>query len=261
MGKTAFVLMQMDIAFGRPEKNNRHVQELFAQAGLKEDDIAVLPELWNTGYDLNRLPEIADAEGKSTLAMLGELAKKYQVPIIGGSVARRKNGRYYNTTFVVDKQGELLAGYSKVHLFRLMQEEKYFSPGNHRQTYLLNDCEMGAGICYDLRFPEFFRRQACDGAEIFVVPAQWPKQRLHPWRTLLQARAIENQAFVVGVNRVGADPDNEFNGHSMVAGPDGEVLLELGEKEEIARIEVDTRRIFQLRKEIPVFKDRRPEVY
>ncbi|MBO1307452.1 carbon-nitrogen family hydrolase [Enterococcus sp. 669A] len=255
-------LLQLDIHFGETAKNMFHVEQSCETAGLVPHSLVVLPEMWNTGYDLTRLAEIADEDGQETQRFLAGLAKKHQIYLVGGSVARRQGSEYYNTTYVYGPSGELLGSYDKVHLFRLMKEEQFLSAGDQPLVVDIAGTTVSPVICYDLRFPEWFRKQASElGTQLFVVPAQWPGVRIDAWRKLLQARAIENQAFVVGVNRVGEDPENQFGGHSLVVNPLGEILLELGEEEQTDSVTIDLAEIPAVRKEIPVFHDRRPELY
>lgn len=261
MRKISVVLLQMDIAFGNPNQNQRRMEQLFYQAQLQPGEVVILPEMWNTGYDLVRLQEIADHEGQTTQKMLIHLARTYQVTIVGGSVAVEVNGQFFNRTYVVSEEGTILATYDKAHLFGLMAEDRFLSTGNQLAFFTKNNTTFSPFICYDLRFPEWYRLAAQKGTEIYVVSAQWPTQRLQQWRKLLQARAIENQAFVIAVNRVGADPDNHFPGHSMVIDPLGEILLELDDQEMIARYELDVDQVLPIRGEIPVFQDARPDLY
>ncbi|MGG5318611.1 carbon-nitrogen family hydrolase [Enterococcus sp. AZ072] len=255
-------LLQLDIQFGQPEANMFHVEQWCETAQLVPHSLVVLPEMWNTGYDLTRLAEIADTDGRQTQQMLSQLAKKYQIYLVGGSVALKRGNKYYNTTFVYGPAGELLGSYDKVHLFRLMKEEQFLTAGNSSLSVNMAETVLSNVICYDLRFPEWFRKQASEsGTQLFVVPAQWPLVRIEAWRKLLQARAIENQAFVVGVNRVGSDPDNQFGGHSMIVDPLGRIVLELDDNEATGSATIELSLIEEVRRGIPIFHDRRPELY
>ncbi|SEN36187.1 carbon-nitrogen family hydrolase [Lihuaxuella thermophila] len=253
-------LIQMDVDFGHPERNQQRVKEWVHRAALEERaDVVVLPELWNTAYDLKRLEEIADAG--DLRKWLGQLANEFGIYFIAGSIANKKDSGIYNTTFVFQPDGTEIASYSKVHLFRLMDEEKYLQPGEKKSLFSIHGHLAGSIICYDLRFPEYIRSLALEGAALLFVPAQWPVPRLNHWRVLNQARAIENQMYVVAVNRVGEGGGNQFFGHSMVIDPWGKILAEGGEKEEILTVEIDLDEVNRVRKTIPVFEDRRPELY
>lgn len=261
MEKLTFVLMQLAIVFGDPEKNFAQVATAFAKASLQPGEIVILPEMWNTAYDLERLAEIADKEGERTQEFLRELAQKYQVKIIGGSIARQSQGKFYNTMYIVDARGQILGAYDKIHLFGLMQEDQYLHGGDHTLLQTINDTKMGFAICYDLRFPELFRKLALAGAQVMIVPAQWPNVRVAHWQTLLKARAIENQVFVIGVNRAGRDQNDLLYGHSLAVNPLGETILELMKEEACERVVIDLTEIQQVRQKMPILEDRRPTLY
>ncbi|OLN23668.1 carbon-nitrogen hydrolase [Domibacillus antri] len=253
--------LQMDIAFGDPKSNYGRAESLLKEAHEAGIELAVLPELWTTGYDLTRLDEIADADAAQAKAFLSYAAKKYGMHIIGGSVANDTGSGVKNTMIIVNKQGDVVHEYSKVHLFRLMNEEKFLAAGDADGLFELNGEKMAGFICYDIRFPEWFRKQVLNGARVLFVPAEWPLARVDHWRTLLTARAIENQAYVIACNRSGSDPANKFAGHSMIIGPWGEILAEAGEEEELLVGEIDFDAIDEIRKRIPVFEDRLEQFY
>jgi omega-amidase len=256
-------LLQMDIAFGQPEANRDTVRKLVGQlaAGGEKPDVVMLPELWDTGYDLPRLDEIADEQGAQAKALFKELARQLQCCVIGGSIAERIDGQVFNTTYVYDRSGELVGRYSKAHLFRLMDEEKYLAAGEKPGLYRLDGQPTGSVICYDIRFPEWIRTYALAGTKVLFVPAQWPNPRLNHWRQLLIARAIENQMYVVACNRVGVGGNTSFFGHSLVIDPWGEVIAEADERQQVLRAEIDLSLVDEVRGRIPVFDDRRPQLY
>lgn len=253
--------VQMDIAFGEPEKNfivaGKHIEEA-ARAGA---DVIVLPEMWNTGYALKDLSTLADSDGEKTKQLLSQNAKEYRVNIIGGSVATKKEDGYYNTMYVANHNGEIIAEYDKAHLFKLMDEHLSMEPGQKANLFEIDGNLCGGVICYDLRFPEWIRTHAIKGAKVMFIPAQWPKPRIDHWQILLQARAIENQSFIVAVNRVGKDPNNEFNGHSMVVAPWGEILIGGESSDGIYYADLDLEEVDRVRKTIPIYQDRRTELY
>lgn len=258
-------LIQMDIAHGEPDVNYKHAAAKIEEAlsASVKPDVIVLPEMWNSGFSLGDIRNIADREGERTKKIFSELARKAGVHIIAGSVSDMNAGgtEVRNTIYAFDRQGEQHASYSKIHLFRLMEEEKYLTAGEQIGKAQIDGQPAGMMICYDIRFPELSRRLALDGAKILFVPAAWPHPRLHHWRTLLMARAIENQMYVCAVNRVGRDEANQFFGHSMIIDPWGEVLAEGGEEEAIVSATLDPAKVDEVRGKIPVFSDRRPELY
>ncbi|GAA4857500.1 carbon-nitrogen family hydrolase [Paenibacillus vulneris] len=256
-------LLQMDVAIGEPEKNFAKLETMLSEAveGEPKPDVIIFPEMWNTGYALEQIHELADPNGEQTAALLSEFSRKHGVNIIGGSIAEKKGDDIFNTIYAFDREGKPVADYSKIHLFRLMDEEKYLKEGGRIGQLQLDGVPAGMMICYDIRFPELSRKLALGGAQILFVPAEWPNPRLHHWRTLLTARAIENQMFVVSCNRVGISGTTEFFGHSMVIDPWGEILVEGGESEAVLRAEIDLELVSQVRNKIPVFEDRRPALY
>lgn len=254
-------LLQFDIAFGSPEKNFEKVKQLVSEAVASEPDIIVLPELWSTGYDLSRLDEIGDKDARKSITFLGNLAEKYHVNIVGGSVAKQQNDEVTNTMLVFNREGQLVHEYSKAHLFRLMNEEKYLVSGNAKSHFTLESLPCAGFICYDIRFPEWLRLHAIEGAQVLFVPAEWPEQRTDHWRALLISRAIENQCYVIACNRVGSDPDNAFGGRSLIIDPWGKVISEAGTDETILIGSIDEDEITSIRSRIPIFEDRRPDIY
>lgn len=259
-GEMKLGCIQLQVAFGDVEKNFSRVEELIREAANKGAEIVILPEMWNTSYALEKLEGLADVDGERTKAFLSQLAKELHVHIVGGSVATKKGDQFYNTMLVYNNEGELVGEYDKAHLFRLMDEHLYLSSGNTQNNFKLGDLDAAGVICYDIRFPEWLRLHALNGAKVLFVSAQWPTARIDHWKTLLQARAIENQCFVVAVNRISRNKDN-FNGQSMVIEPWGEILWTGGEDKELAIVDVDFSKVDEVRTRIPVYDDRRPELY
>lgn len=259
-GEMKLGCIQLQVAFGDVEKNFSRVEELIREAANKGAEIVILPEMWNTSYALEKLEGLADVDGERTKAFLSQLAKELHVHIVGGSVATKKGDKFYNTMLVYNNGGELVGEYDKAHLFRLMDEHLHLSSGNTQNNFKLGDLDAAGVICYDIRFPEWLRLHALNGAKVLFVSAQWPTARIDHWKTLLQARAIENQCFVVAVNRISRNKDN-FNGQSMVIEPWGEILWTGGEDEELAIVDVDFSKVDEVRTRIPVYDDRRPELY
>ncbi len=254
-------LVQTDIVLGNPEKNQENIIKQVKKAAVNKPDVIVLPEMWNTGLALEELESLADRFGKPSASMLGELAAKYSVNIVAGSVADLREGRLYNTCYVYDRNGKEVARYDKGHLFGLMKEDKCLHKGSERVTFILDGVKCGVMICYELRFPELARALALDGIELLFVPAQWPHPRLQHWQTLLRARAIENQFFVAAVNRAGVEKQVEFFGHSTVVGPEGNILIEGDEQEGTLCAEIDFSLVKRTRRYMNCFADRNPQMY
>lgn len=254
-------LIQMNIELGDVKANQMHAEDLIRKAALEKPDVIILPEMWNTSYMLKDIHNLADNNGQPSAGLIQNLSKELGINIIAGSIADKRQGKVYNTSYVFAKSGERLAQYSKTHLFGLMQEDQYLERGNSRCYFHINDVPVGMIICYELRFPEITRSLALDGAKILFVPAQWPNPRMHPWKILVQARAIENQMFVVAVNRVGKEGNAEFFGSSMVVDPLGNIIMEGSDKEEILTIDIDLTEVDKVRSKMTCFNDRVEEVY
>ncbi|MDO4902657.1 MAG: carbon-nitrogen family hydrolase [Limosilactobacillus sp.] len=254
-------LAQFDIKFGDPKANEKRVEELTKEAADGNADVVVFPEMWNTGYALDKLDQLADEKGEETKQLFYKLARQYQIGIVGGSVAVKENGKFYNRTLVVDPVGEVVGQYDKVHLFRLMHEHKFLTAGEQESYFRIAGVPSASFICYDLRFPEWIRTVALHGAAVLYFPAEWPSARIEQWEIMLKARAVENQTFVVAVNRVGKDPDNQYNGHSLVIDPLGHVIADAGDKDGITFADIDLDQLNQVRGPIPVFADRKPKLY
>lgn len=260
-------LLQMDLQFCQPQQNRARLAELFdrAMSGTPRPDVVCLPELWSTGFDealFRRIGDFAEPEDGPSLTLLRELARRHRVWIVGGSLpVRHADGRIRNTTYLIDRAGEPAGQYSKIHLFSLQREELAFVPGTETPVF---DTELGRlamMTCYDIRFCELARTYALKGAGLLSVTANFPNPRLDHWRTLLTARAIENQTFVLACNRVGSAPGGTYPGHSMVIDPWGAVLAEGGDSEEIVTAQLDLSLLPKVREQIQVFRDRRPECY
>lgn len=256
-------LLQIDIQIGQPDENYRKVSDKLRMAvsGPVKPDVILLPEMWNTGYALDRIQQLADNQGERTKKLIADFCRAYKVNVIAGSIADLKGGEVRNTMYVFDRSGAVVADYSKIHLFRLMAEEKHLAAGDHIGQFELEGISAGMMICYDIRFPELTRKLALGGAKILFVPAEWPNPRLHHWRTLLTARAIENQMYIVACNRVGISDGTEFFGHSLIIDPWGEIIAEADEEEMIVTAELDLDLVDQVRQRIPIFEDRRSQFY
>ncbi len=187
--------------------------------------LIVLPELWLHGFEYDNLQEQV-SQTAHVLGQLRDLATEYGI-VLAGSLPEAEQDQIFNTIFIINEDG-VVGRYRKQHLFNPMQEDSHFDPADSLENGLCEDARLGGLVCYDLRFPELARVQVQQGAEILVVCGQWPQARISHWRLLLQARAVENQVFVVACNRVGTSGDISFGGHSMIIAPDGVILGEAG---------------------------------
>lgn len=254
-------LAQMDIKFGDPAANFETVTRMTEEARRRGSDLILFPELWSTAYDLTHAARYASSLDTDLFANLSALAKRTAIHILGSTLSVMGEYQFGNTLTVFAPDGSLLADYSKIHLFRLMDEHLYLTAGDKPVLVNLPFGRAGLAICYDLRFPELFRGYALAGAEMAFLPSEWPHPRLSHWQTLVRARAIENQMFMFACNRVGRDASNEFFGHSMAVDPWGEVLEEGGEGEELITLTVDLAKVEAARRKIPILQDRRADSY
>ncbi|WP_373481892.1 carbon-nitrogen family hydrolase [Acetobacterium sp.] len=257
--------IQMQVALKQLEANYQKAEALIRKAAAAGADVAVLPEMWSGGFITTDLDErLADGDGRRAQAFLGQLAGELKINIVGGSVATKKAGNYYNTGYVADRQGRIIADYDKAHLFSFAGEDKRFSAGDQLVTFALDGIPCGIIICYEIRFPEWARKQALAGTKVIFVPAEWPLPRVGHWRVLNQARAIENQIFVVAVNGCGeAVKDQQNAGNSMIIDPLGKLLADAGTdpQEKLIIANVDLAELDLARNKMTVFQDRRPELY
>jgi len=250
--------IQFNVKQGDVDANLFYVREALARVAGEGGNLAVLPEMWSTGFAYRNLNELA-LRTKVILDELLELSARHKLVIVG-SMPEPNGDKVFNTVFLVDN-GTLAGVYRKIHLFSLLGEDQAFSGGD---SWLLADTtigKIGVIICYDLRFPELSRRLALEGAQVLCIPAQWPKPRQEHWRTLIRARAMENQLFVVSCNACGLIGKLDFFGMSMIINPKGDVMVESDEGESEILAELDMQIMTDWRAQIPCFKDRRPEFY
>lgn len=254
--------IQMHVRAAAPETNFARAKTLIQRAAKQKPDVILLPELWNTGFAPERIdPALADAEGTRTKAFCGGLAKEHGVNLLAGSVLTRKKGSLCNTAYAFDRAGNRIAEYDKTHLFSPMGEGRAYTAGDQILTFPLDGVVCGVMICYDLRFPELARAMALSGAKLLLIPAEWPKTRTRQMLALLSARAIENQAFAAICNGCGDAFGTRYGGRSAVVDPLGNVIAKAGRSERILTAEIDWETQERIRTTLPVFSDRRPELY
>lgn len=259
--KISVSLAQMNVVVGQVDRNLAQARRMIAEAARRGSQLVLLPELWSTGYDLENAAGHATALDAGIFAETAALAAQHKIIVAGSCLSTNAPGDFRNTLVCFGPDGNRLGAYSKVHLYRLMDEDKYLTAGDWTTTVDLPWGMAGLAICYDLRFPELFRKYALAGAQMVLLPAEWPKPRLAHWRTLLRARAIENQMYVVACNRVGTTRQDLFPGHSAVIDPWGKALVEGGEDEALLTTELDLEEVDKFRSMIPVFDDRRADLY
>ncbi|MCM3716188.1 carbon-nitrogen family hydrolase [Alkalihalobacillus oceani] len=257
-------LYQMEIIPGNPGANREKVRRWAHDVMQKEQpELLVLPEMWTTAYTLESLSDILTEDGDQTEPFLQELASSLHVPIVAGSIAVKEEEQIFNRAFVINEQGQTVYHYDKIHLVPMLDEPNYLTGGrNPVKVFEVTGRKMGLVICYDLRFPELFRSLALQGAEVIFVLAEWPMARIHHWEVLQQARAIENQVFIVSCNCVNSYDGVEFAGTSLAINPWGEIVAK-GSKaeEETITATLPLHETARIRKEVPVFSSRVPDLY
>jgi len=259
--------VQLDIVWEDKAANHDKVHRLLSAAHPAPGTLVVLPEMFATGFTLNL------TEAEDTGESVSRLAQEFQVHLLAGVVRRsggprsvvaappsgrdgaRPSNGFRNEAVLFDPQGRETACYAKMHPFRFAGESVV--PGTDPVVVACGEFKLAPTVCYDLRFPELYRACVRRGATLFAVIANWPTPRLDHWLTLLKARAIENQACVIGVNRCGRDPNLEYPGRSQIISPRGEVLAEAGETEGILRAELDLPTLQAYRQEFPALQDMR----
>ena len=264
--KKKIALIQMDVALGEPAKNFAHARELLSRAAkdAAAPDVLVLPEIWNTGFlphPHEALVAASDDGGRETISLCGEIARKYGVNIVAGSVSVREGGELFNRAHVFDRSGALIVTYDKMHAFTPVGEEKHFRGGTKTVRFLLDDVPCSLAICYDVRFCELIRKEALSGVDLFFLPAAWPLVRGYHWDVLNKARAIENQMFLCAVNESGYAGKTKYAGNSLLLSPWGDEILHLPEEETVQIGEIDLDVLREIRETINVFRDRKPELY
>lgn len=250
--------IQFNVTQGNVDANLVYVRAALKRAADAGAKLAVLPEMWSSGFAYRNLNELA-LRTAGIVAELLELSQELKLVIVG-SMPEPNGDKVFNTIHLIDN-GRLAGVYRKMHLFSLLGEDRAFSGGDRWLLAETSLGKIGVIICYDLRFPELSRRLALEGARVICVPAQWPRPRQEHWRTLLRARAIENQLFVVACNACGVIGKLDFFGMSMIIDPKGEVLTDSGEEQAETVAALDMAEMADWRAQIPCFNDRRPELY
>jgi predicted amidohydrolase len=250
--------IQFHIALGYIDANLDTATAALRRVSQQGAKLAVLPEMWSCGYDYRNLTELAKETPRVLQELQGECRKLEMVTV--GSLPELEGGTIYNTAYVIDR-GEIVGSYRKLHLFSTMREDQFLGSGDATLVVDTSVGRLGVAICYDLRFPELFRKLALAGAEIICIPAEWPKPRQEHWKTLLRARAIENQLFVIAANCCGVQGKLDFTGLSQLISPLGNVLQMAAEEDIELIAQFDFSELEQYRKKIDILNDRRADIY
>ena len=249
-------LYQMHIAWEDKQANIAKVEEKLEEISKQQIDVMLLPEMSFTGFSMNT--DVTKEEKEDTVEQMKQLTIQYKITIGFGWVkdCGQKSENHYT---IVDKSGIILSDYAKMHPFSYSGEDRKFQGGEKMASFELCDVPCSNFICYDLRFPDIFQI-ASKTADVVIIPANWPAKRSSHWKTLLQARAIENQVYVLAVNCVGQIDSLYYSGDSCVINPDGQVIEMLSDEEGLIVYDlVDD--VVQYRSSFPVKKDRREDLY
>lgn len=245
--------LQLDIHWEDKPANHARVRQLLAGTPPAPGSLIVLPEMFSTGFSMNlAATRQRDSEDERFLA---ELAREHSSCVLGGLVSPTEGPQGRNEAVAFSPDGSPLARYGKIHPFSLGGEAEGHAAGSDIVLFPWAGFTIAPFVCYDLRFPEIFRAAAFRGADLFVVMALWPVKRQQHWLTLLQARAIENQAWVIGVNRVGTEPGYTYAGRSIVANPHGIIVADAGEQEHVLTARLDLETVQQWRRDFPALRD------
>ncbi len=264
--RLTIALAQMGVACRRPQENLDKAETLIAEAVRRGSDLVCFPEMWTTGFDWSYLAE-KSREHEEVIEQVAELARRHRIWINGSLPMVTDDGRIANTSILFSAEGKRAGVYRKVHLFSLLHEDRHLAAGDSLTVVHTPWGKIGLSVCYDLRFPELFRSYALQGVRLVLAPAAFPDPRRDHWQVLSRARAIENQMFLAGVNRVGNEDFGpagvvRYFGTSLLVDPWGKLVLEAGETEdELLTASIDLREVDELRSRMRVLADRRPELY
>jgi omega-amidase len=244
-------ILQFDIAWEQPEKNRLKVEKKLT-SNKKPIDVLVLPEMFTTGFTMNST-KMAETMNGATVSWMRKLSKDYGIAIVGSIIIVEKS-KYYNRLIWTQPDGKLIQ-YDKRHLFAMAKENKFYTAGNQKIVIDYLGWKICPLVCYDLRFPVWSRN--AEKYDVLIYIASWPERRILAWETLLRARAIENQVFTIGVNRIGSDPkDNKYTGCSTIIDPLGNYLVKpLKTKAKLKTYKLESANLTVIRKNLPFLAD------
>ncbi|MFQ5851391.1 MAG: carbon-nitrogen family hydrolase [Candidatus Binatia bacterium] len=221
-------------------------------------DLILLPEMWSVGYfAFSSYKQESESLEGPTISMLRDKARQKGCFIFGGSIVESTENGLYNTSVLIDRSGSIIARYRKIHLYGHQSEEtKLLKRGTEICVVKCEIGTFGLSTCYDLRFPELYRKMAVMGAEIFLVASAWPFPRLEAWLMLNRVRALENQVFLIASNCTGTNRNKGLVGHSMIVDPWGTPIATGGDEECIVRAEIDIKKVYEAREFLSAFTDR-----
>lgn len=251
--------LQMSSVIGDIDANIDKVKNIIAQNLANDTDILVLPEVWTCGWSCDKFIQTAETiEDSKAVNFLKEIAVKYNINIIGGSLITKQNGKYYNTCPVIGRNGKVLTIYNKNHLYSYYgcDEGNYITAGENLVMVNIEGINYGLTICYDIRFPEIYRAYRKAGADILVNCAAWGSSKPIPWEMMTKSRAVENQCYMIALTQSGKISDDEYNlGHSRIIDYKGEELSSIYEGEGIISAVITTEDMYNFRNKCTILKD------
>ncbi|MCI1883113.1 MAG: carbon-nitrogen family hydrolase [Sporolactobacillus sp.] len=253
--KLASIQLEIDDRETKQERMNR-VDVILS--GLSGYDLILLPEIWATGYfSFDHYIDEAEPMDGFFVRHYAQKAKELHANLFAGSFIESKGEHFFNTSVLLDRNGKLTGSYRKIHLFRYGSAEGDLLSGGTRSVVVPTDFgKVGLSTCYDLRFPELYRKELDRGATIFLVTSAWPLRRLDHWKLLNQARALENQCYLLSCNSSGRTQGVLLGGHSRVVDPWGTVLASAGEAATVLTAEIDLAKVAAVRAEFPQLRHR-----
>ena len=244
-------VVQMMVTDGNPSVNFAHAENLIKQS--PGANLYLLPELWTTGYDHSSWNNTAVNITPKICADLQELSQTLKAWIGGSMISSRDDVGLANRFWLFSPKGDVPIHYDKVHLFSPMKEDKYLSHGETTVMTQIDEFKASLSICFDLRFPAMYCQTAIDGANLFLVASEWPHPRYETLRLLARARAVENQAFLLLSNRLGPASDGtNFCGGSMIVAPDGQIVADAEDSEQVIITDIDIEQSAKLRSNLAV---------
>jgi predicted amidohydrolase len=252
------ICIQLDIVWSDPQANRQALAGLLTSADIEPGDMLVLPEMFSTGFSMDPTA-LAEPPDGPTATFLSRTADQLGVYLLGG-LAARHGDTFRNEAVLFGPDGSVMGRYWKMHPFSPSGEADHYTPGDKAVVIAAGEFQLAPAICYDLRFPELFRGAAAGGADLMAVIANWPAKRADHWACLLRARAIENQAYVVGVNRCGTDPNHTYAGRSAIIDPQGNTLAHAGDDQCVIGAPLDPEAPNRWRDQFPALRDIRRDL-
>lgn len=254
MSALTITLIQTNLIWEEKSANLRLLEEKIS--GIEQTELVILPEMFSTGFSMNPAALAETMEGE-TVNWMRRVSRENGV-ILTGSIIIEEEGKYYNRLIWMLPNGQH-GYYDKRHLFAYGEEDKHYHAGKKRLIASVKGWKINLQVCYDLRFPVWARQQKSEAGteyDVLLYVANWPERRSHAWKTLLCARAIENQCYVIGANRVGTDANNiYYSGNSLVIDPLGQVLYHMADAEDVFTITLSKEKLEEVRSTFPFWKD------